>query len=87
MGDAERPSAADFAWLAFVVLVAAGLVASFGRMLYLIATRQQLRALVPLPIGLVSAGVLMTVAWRKTCWSRRTSGAASTSTSTSAEPQ
>jgi hypothetical protein len=71
MADRSAASGRDFAWLAFLLVVVAGFVASFARMLYLIATKQQLRALVPLPVGLLCAGFLVVVAWRQTVWSGR----------------
>jgi hypothetical protein len=58
--------------LVFIVVVVAGLLASFVHMLVLIATKQQLRALLPLPLGLVCAGFLVMVAWRRTVWSKPT---------------
>jgi hypothetical protein len=71
MGERSAASGRDFAWLAFMLVVATGFMASFARMLYLIATKQQLRALVPLPVGLLCAGFLVVVAWRQTVWSGR----------------
>jgi uncharacterized membrane protein len=60
----------DYAWLAVAVLVAFGFLAGAVQILWEVAnSRTAMRALW-LPVGLVCAGVLVALAWRRTVWGR-----------------
>jgi hypothetical protein len=66
----RRAGVRDFLWLAVTVIVTAAFVVGAGRVLWEVANNRAAMEVLWLPVGLICAGVLATLAWRRTVWGR-----------------
>ena len=61
----------DWLWVTVVALIAAAYLFGAGRILWEVANNRATTEVLWLPVGLVCAGVLAALAWRRTVWGRR----------------
>lgn len=61
----------DYCWLVLAVLVALAFLAGAVQILWDVANNRTAAKVMWLPVGLTCAGVLSTLAWRRTVWGRQ----------------
>jgi hypothetical protein len=62
----------DYLWAALAGLIVAAFLVGLGDALWDVANERGFRRAVVLPVGLLSAALLATWAWRRTIWGRST---------------
>ena len=65
-----KPGPRDYALAALAGLVAVGFLLGLGQALWDVANERGFGRALWLPVGLISAGVIVAWAWRRTVWGR-----------------
>lgn len=64
------PRVRDYLWLTLAVLIGVGFLAGAVNILWDVANNRTAAQVLWLPVGLVCAGTLIALVWRRTVWGR-----------------